>query len=136
MPTPPASAPWLDALRSYLEARARERRLVSYRQVFTDLGVPGPRQMARLTDALEQTMAEDVAAGRALRAAVVISQVPPFIPRAGFFATAKALGRYQGPDSGAEAQRFHGEALEALFQEVAGNAGNGSGTASPDGNGP
>lgn len=135
MPIPPTSTPSLEALRSYLEARAREQRLVSYRQAFTDLGVPGPRQMARLTEALEKTMAEDVAAGRALRAAVVISQVPPFIPRAGFFATARALGRYQGPESGDEAQRFHREALEALFQEVASHTGDCPGTASPDGQG-
>lgn len=120
--TPPASPSWPDTLRPYLDARAREQRLVSYRQVLTDLDVPGPRQMGRLTQALEDTMAEDVGAGRALRTAMVVSQVEPFIPRAGFFATAKALGCYAGAEDGPEAQRFHAEALQALFQEVAPDA--------------
>ncbi|WP_420428649.1 hypothetical protein [Algiphilus sp.] len=110
---------WRVALRPYLEACARARRPVSYREVLDALAVPGPRQMGRLTAALEATMAEDVAAGQPLRAAVVVSQVAPVMPRAGFFAEARALGRYAGPDTGPEAQAFHARECAALFEELA-----------------
>lgn len=110
---------WRAALRSYLEACARARRQVSYREALDALAVPGPRQMGRLTAALEATMAEDVAGGRPLRAAVVVSQVAPAMPRAGFFAEARALGRYAGSDTGPDAQAFHAQELSALFEELA-----------------
>ena len=110
---------WRDALRPYLEARALERRRVSYREVLDALAVPGPRQIGRLAAALETTMTEDVAAGRALRAAVVVSQAAPAVPRAGFFAKARELGRYAGPDTGPAAEAFHAQECAALFSEVA-----------------
>lgn len=106
-------------LRRHLEATARRSPgTVSYREVLTALKIPPPRSMQKLTQVLEETMTEDVAAGRALRAVVVVSGHGPALPRPGFFAHARRLGRYEGPDEGEAAARFHARELRALRTEL------------------
>lgn len=72
--TPPA----LDAR---LAALAAAGQTTHYGALARDLGWP----MAALTAALEQTMGEDLANGRPLRAAVVTSRLTPGLPAAGFW---------------------------------------------------
>lgn len=59
--------------------------------------------MADLTAALEQTMEDDSAAGRPLRAALIEARLTPGLPAPGFFAKARALGHSIGTGPGAEA---------------------------------
>lgn len=107
------------ALHQYLEAVARRSPgTASYREALTALNIPPPRSMQKLTQALERSMAEDAAAGRALRAAVIVSGHGPALPRPGFFAHARRLGRYDGPDEGEAAARFHARELAALRAEL------------------
>lgn len=106
-------------LRAYLEAVARRpQATASYREALGALGIAPPRSMQKLTQALERSMSEDAAAGRALRAAVVVSGHGPALPRPGFFAHARSLGRYDGPEEGEEAARFHTRELAALRAEL------------------
>ena len=106
------------ALRQYLEETARRSPgTASYREALTALNIPPPRSMQKLTQALERSMTEDAAADRALRAAVIVSGHGPALPRPGFFAHARSLGRYDGPEEGEAAADFHARELAALCAE-------------------
>ncbi|MEO8243581.1 MAG: hypothetical protein ABI832_14870 [bacterium] len=78
-----------------LEARLAELATLSqtttYGQLARDLHLTGPATIARLTDALEALMADDAAASRPLRAAVVNARGSA-LPAPGFFAKAQSLG--------------------------------------------
>ncbi|MEO1688169.1 MAG: hypothetical protein AAFU61_09705 [Pseudomonadota bacterium] len=58
-------------------------------------------------------MAEDAAARRPFRAAVMQARRSA-LPARGFFEAAAALGRYAGPPEGPEAEAFHAAELAAL----------------------
>lgn len=107
-------------LRRHLESIAAEGRTVTYRQVAAALDVAPPHRIHRVAQALEALMDEDAAAGRPFVAAVVVSRAGQGMPAPGFFAHARALGRYHGPDSGAAAADFHGRELAALRAAHAG----------------
>lgn len=112
-------------LRPFLERLAREGRTATYREVARALQVTPPQSIHQVTEALETTMAEDVAAHRPLYAAVVVSRTRDGLPAPGFFAKARDLGRYDGPEQGAEAAAFHARELEAAC-EAAADAGESS----------
>lgn len=101
-------------LRRYLESVARAGRTATYHEVVQALGVEPPHRIHRLAQALEALMDEDAAAGRPFVAAVVVSRTGPGLPAPGFFAHARALGRYRGPESGPAAAAYHRRELEAL----------------------
>lgn len=101
-------------LRRHLETLAAEGRTATYHEVVQALGVQPPHRIHRLAQALEALMDEDAAAGRPFVAAVVVSKTGPGVPAPGFFARARALGRYRGPESGPEAAAYHHRELEAL----------------------
>ena len=86
-----------DGLAEALACLAARGETVGYGDLARKLRVQGPGSIARLTDALEATMAEDVAAGRPLRAAVC-SAKGSAVPAEGFFAAAATLGRDAGTD--------------------------------------
>lgn len=75
-----------------LAALAAAGRTTTYGALAADLDLTGPGRIARLTAALEATMAEDAAAGRPLRAALVVSRIGGGLPARGFFDMALALG--------------------------------------------
>lgn len=108
---PPVDA---GALSAYLDTLAREGRTVTYQETALALGLEPPQTIHRLALALEASMNEDAAAGRPLRAASVVSRVGDGLPARGFFAHARALGRYDGPETGADARAFHAAELEAV----------------------
>lgn len=81
----------IDALTARLADLAARGQTTSYGDLARDLGLMGPGTIARLTDALEAMMAEDAAAGRPLRAALV-TQRGGTLPARGFFDRAAALG--------------------------------------------
>ena len=67
---------------------------MTYQHVASALGLTPSRTIARVAQALEQLMDEDVAAGRPMIAALVISRRGDDIPATGFFEKAVALGRF------------------------------------------
>lgn len=106
-------------LRRWLEAAARDGRRPTYGEAVRELDVPGPGAVRTLTDAAERLMAEDAAAGRPFRAAVLAGRLRNGLPGPGFFQTARALGRHDGRDEGPEAEAFHAAELARLKADLA-----------------
>jgi hypothetical protein len=103
-------------LRACLQGRATQGGPpISYQQAATALQLVPPLTIHRITNALEQLMAEDVAAGRPLIAALVVSKWRDGLPAPGFFECAAHLGRFAGAASGPDAQAFHALELKAAL---------------------
>ena len=81
----------IPALTARLAELAALNQTTSYGQLARDLGLTGPATIARVTAALETLMAQDSAAGRPLRAALVTARNST-LPAPGFFARAADLG--------------------------------------------
>lgn len=113
------------ALRAELTAVARAGETRTYQQVAQALGLEPPQTIHRVAVALERLMEEDAAAGHPLLAAVVVSRTRDGLPAPGFFAHARNLGRYDGPEQGPQAAAFHAAELAAVhecFKESGGTA--------------
>lgn len=80
-----------EALAARLADLAAARQTIHYGALARDLGLTGPATIARLTQALEVLMQEDVALDRPLRAALV-TQRGSTLPARGFFDQAASLG--------------------------------------------
>jgi hypothetical protein len=107
---PPALA---GEVRALLSRRTPADPFLTYQAVAAALALTPPGTIQRVAAALEQTMREDVAAGRPMIAALVISRAGD-IPRRGFFDLAVALGRFP------EDPRQHRAAWEAECAAVFG----------------
>jgi len=90
-------------VRAHLERLTPAEVPVTYRDLASALGLEPPHTIHRLTLALEATMREDVAAGRPLIAALVVSRRGERLPQDGFFELAAALGRLPALRDAAEA---------------------------------
>ncbi len=101
-----------DRLRPVLLDQARTASLVTYKELAGRLGLQPPQTIHRVTQALEILMAEDVAAGRPLLAALCVSRLQQSLPARGFFATAQALGVFAGDPESPEADAFHAQELQ------------------------
>ncbi len=112
----PIRQDWVGRLPERLAAHAAGSGTVTYGALAAELAIAPPQRIRQLAHALEALMATDAAAGRPLRAALVVSQARGGLPAPGFFAAARELGRYDGPDSGPEAVRFHRAECAALRQ--------------------
>lgn len=86
---------------------------MTYQQVANSLGLTPPRTIARVAQALEQLMEEDVAAGRPMIAALVISRRGEDLPASGFFEKAVSLGRFPN-DPAQHSARYAEEREQAL----------------------
>ena len=86
-------------IREILAGRTAGNPFITYQALASELGLQPPGTIQRVAAALEQTMSEDVAAGRPMIAALVISRAGD-MPRRGFFDLAVALGRF--PDDPAQ----------------------------------
>lgn len=104
---------WLYKLSTELNRLHEDGSMVTYLELADRLAVPGPHRIHRLTQWLETSMAEDVLADKAPRAALVVSRASPGRPAMGFFDKAKDLGLMQ--DESPEA--FHDQLLQALATE-------------------
>ena len=80
-------------LRERLEGLPDEAVPITYQQAAEALGLTPPRTIQRAALALEVLMREDVAAGRPMIAALVVSRRGD-LPRQGFFELAVELGRF------------------------------------------
>jgi hypothetical protein len=106
------------ALRAHLTALARRRATTTYREAARALGLRPPHTIHRVAAALEALMRADHAAGRPLLSALVLSRARDGLPAPGFFALARELGRYDGPDdAGPAARAFHLGELERAWAE-------------------
>ncbi len=99
-------------LRALLSRRTPIDPFLTYQAVATALGLQSPGTIQLVAAALEETMREDVAAGRPMIAALVISRAGD-MPRRGFFDLAVALGRF--PDNPAQHRAAWRAECEAVF---------------------
>lgn len=103
----------LSSLLPLLEQARQARQLPSYRQLLDQLALPAP-QMRRLAACLEQLSAYDSQQGWPLRAALVVSQTPPYLPRQGFFQHLASLG-LAIPGGEQQWQAWHAREVERVF---------------------
>lgn len=96
-----------DRLRAALGPVAARGEQAGYGALARALNLPGPGSIARLAALLERSMAEDAAAGRPLLAAAMAARAgtrdgrgDTGLPAPGFFAAARALGVFGGPEAG------------------------------------
>jgi len=80
-------------VRALLSGRSPADALLTYQALASAIGLRPPGTIQRVGAALEQTMREDVAAGRPMIAALVVSRAGD-MPRRGFFDLAVLLGRF------------------------------------------
>jgi len=99
-------------LRELLMSLPGERLPITYQQAAEALGLAPPQTIRRVAQALETLMREDVAAGRPLIAALVVSRRGD-LPRQGFFDLAVALGRL--PDDPARHEAAYRQELERVI---------------------
>ncbi|MFW6345482.1 MAG: hypothetical protein ACOC0M_03995 [Halomonas sp.] len=98
-------------LRTLLEQLPDDALPITYQQAAEALGLAPPQTIRRVALALETLMREDVAAGRALIATLVVSRRGE-LPRQGFFDLAVALGRLSADPAG------HAAAYRVALRQV------------------
>ena len=105
----------LEHLRQALIDQAQTGSTTTYGEFANRLGLEPPNTIRRIIEALEDLMAEDVAAGRPILAAICVSKARTGIPQPGFFLTAQALGVFSGDPTGPEAFAFHARELQRVL---------------------
>lgn len=106
-----AAAADADAVRAYLRDVAQRGSPVIYRDAARELALEPPHTIHRLALLLEELMEQDARDGVPLIAALVVSKQRGGLPAPGFFAKARELGRYRGPDDGVAARDYHAAEL-------------------------
>lgn len=101
--------PWQHKVEICLTLAASGNRTLTYDALATEAAIPAPHRIHKLTTFLEALICEDVASGRPVRAALVISKVRG-LPAPGFFDCCRAQ-QLEIDDEGA----FHQSQLTALF---------------------
>lgn len=102
------------AVRSALNALQPGQTTLTYQELARALGLRPPHTIYRVIQALELSMHEDAAAGRAFIAARVVSRIRGGLPAPGFFDLATRLGCHDGSEHGEDARAFHQRQLNAL----------------------
>jgi hypothetical protein len=98
-----------------LDDLAAEGRCTTYGVLAAQIGLEGGGRISRLTGMLETLMVEDARKGQPLRASVVLGRASGGLPARGYFMAARALGLYDGQDTGPAAVGFHASQLQAVF---------------------
>lgn len=109
---------WRQKVEQILAETAQNATVITYRDLAQRAGVPPPGRIAAVTGLLEEMIAADHFAGRPLRAAVAVSRARDGRPGPGFFQCCRTLGRYFGPDHGAQADTLHAIELQRLYAAV------------------
>ena len=104
------------ALRTTLTALPPSQPTLTYQELARALRLRPPHTIHRVVQALELSMHQDAAAGRAFIAARVVSRIRGGLPAPGFFDLATRLGRHDGSEHGERARAFHQHQLHALAQ--------------------
>ena len=111
----PAQQELVLTLKRILIALAEQRATVTYRELAALAGVQPPHSIHRTTEALEALMRQNHAAGEPLLSALAVSRGASGLPQRGFFMELRALGRYDGPDDGPDAEAVFTEELELVW---------------------
>jgi Fe-S cluster biogenesis protein NfuA len=104
----------VDLVRAHLQGLPLGAPFITYGALARALGYWAPGSVARITRALEDTMREDVAAGRAFIAARAVSRGSDKQSARGFFDLARQLGC--GPEAGESDSDFHARQILARGQ--------------------
>lgn len=116
-----------ERLRDVLRDCARNGETIAYLELAHAAGMQPPHLVHRVTEALEEMLRADHAAGRPLLAALATRKNGP-IPGRGFFWLLNELGRYDGPADGDDAIACHRAVLaEAIAYWSADSAGSHAG---------
>ena len=107
--------PLTSRLRTHLEACAVLGQTLTYLEAAQALQLVPPQTIHQITNALEQLMAEDVAAGRPMIAALVVGKRRDGLPAPGFFECAAQLGRFAGDICADEQRAFHAREFKAAM---------------------
>lgn len=114
-------------LRAVLRDCARRGETIAYLELAHAAGMQPPHLVHRVTEALEEMVRADHAAGRPLLAALA-TRKDGLIPGRGFFWLLAELGRYDGPPEGGEAIAQYRSLLdEAIAHWSADSAGSHAG---------
>ena len=105
---------WQNRVVMMLAILAKEAKIMGYDEFATGANIPAPHRIHKLTDFLEELIAEDVAQSAPIRAAVIVSKVTR-IPASGFFIKLEACG-YDKSDDEAQTHRALLQALNPAFE--------------------
>lgn len=100
-----ASSALRDRIRAHLSAQPAADMPITYGQLARAMGLYAPGSIAKVTQALEATMIDDVETGAPFLAALVVSKIGQGTAADGFFQQARALGR--GPEPDEDNQSYH-----------------------------
>ena len=98
-------------VKSVLGMQASRQELLTYLELADRVAMPGPQRIHRITRLLERLMQEDVAHGRPVRSALVVSRIGHGLPAEGFFDRARRLQILVNEDQ----RSFHCRQIEAVF---------------------
>ena len=108
---------WQHRAEMVLATAQRANQTITYAELANAAKIPNPHRIHKLTKWLENSMRVDHAAGKPLRAAMVISRTRCGLPAPGFFTLCGELGLYQGAVSGQAAVHFHKTAITTVWQK-------------------
>ena len=110
-----ADTSWQHRAELTLASVQQNNRTITYAELANAARIPNPHRIHKLTEWLENSMREDYAAGKPLRAALVISRNRDGLPAPGFFILCGELGLYRGDVSGQNAAHFHQTTITKLW---------------------
>lgn len=109
----------INHLNSCLSELAQQGKLISYQALASRLGINTAPIIAQVTSLLEQSVIEDVKAGRPVRASLIVQKGQAGIPRKGFFQLLQQLGVFHGDQLGEDAFAWHQNELAKIKQYYA-----------------
>jgi len=110
----------LDRLEALLIETARQKTMLTYRQVAQALSLTPPQVFQKAAALLEALMRNHAQAGAAQLASLVVSRARIDLPAPGYFMLMGELGLYQGSTDGEDAQRFHKAEVQRCYEEFTG----------------
>jgi hypothetical protein len=102
-------------IRKILIKLAKKRETTNYKAIAELLGFAPPNTITQVTNLLEACQEDDALLGRPQIASVVIQKSGAPYPRPGFFQKLTELRLYHGNETGTEAEMWHQNELEKVF---------------------
>ncbi len=106
-------------LEQLLSNAAKERQIMTYRQVAQHLELQPPNTIHQATERIEALMRKHARSSTPQLASLVISKVRNGLPAPGFFILLQELGLYDGSVDGEDARAFHTREVELCFEYYA-----------------
>jgi len=100
-------------IRAYLNGLPVKDFPITYGQLVRAMGLYMPGSIAKVTQALEETMVEDARTGAPFVAALVVSKASGISPARGFFDQAQKVGR--GVQAGEDGEAFYKREFDAAI---------------------